>query len=71
MHMDPQAFALLMARFDTIEEQNKQQLDLIGKHITDDAKVHKVVERHTTYFKLLGFGIPAATSYIATKLGFK
>jgi hypothetical protein len=69
--MDPQTFTLLMARFDTIEAQNKQQLELMSDHITEDSKVHKVVERHTSYFKLLSLGLAPTAAYLATKLGLK
>ena len=69
--MNDQSFQLLMSRFDTIEKQNDDQLKALRTHVEADDKVHIVVERHSTYFGLLGLGIPAATAYIANKLGFK
>jgi hypothetical protein len=81
--IQPQAFELLMARFDHLERQNDTQILLLAKqneiqtvlinqHIEVDAKVHKVVERHSTYFSLGALGIPVIGSYIANKfLGWK
>lgn len=70
--MDSQAFELLMTRFDTIEEQNKQQLDLLAKHVTEDEKVHKVVERHSVYFRALSvIGVPTGLAFLLAKLGLK
>ena len=51
--MDPQAFQLLMDRFDTIEKQNDAQIHLMTAHKEADETVHKVVAQHATYFKLL------------------
>ncbi|MGH9910323.1 MAG: hypothetical protein ACRD32_06745 [Nitrososphaerales archaeon] len=69
--MDEQAFALLLSRFDTIEEQNRLQLELMQEHIKIDNKVHRVVERHSAYFRMIGLGVPAVTGWIAYKLGIK
>jgi len=68
--MDPQAFALLMARFDTIEQQNKEQLELIAQHVKDDADVKTVVERHSTYFSILSLGGAPLLTYLGHKLGW-
>ena len=67
--MDQQAFTLLMAELATIKEQNKQQIDLIHGHIKDDAAVHAVVDRHSTYFKTIGLGVPGILAWITKKLG--
>jgi cellulase/cellobiase CelA1 len=69
--INAQTFELLMERFNTIEAQNNEQLRLLGKHIEEDAKVHGVVERHTTYFSFLALGIPAGVTYIINKMGIK
>jgi hypothetical protein len=45
-----QTFILMMARFDTLEKQNKEQLDFLQKHIELDNKVHDVVLKHTSYW---------------------
>ena len=66
-----QTFALLMARFDTLEKQNDEQIKLMGKHIEDDTKVHNVVERHSTYFSILSLGIPTGIAYALNKMGIK
>jgi hypothetical protein len=39
-----------MQRFDTIDEHNTDIKTGLTKHIEDDAKVHKVVEQHKTYW---------------------
>jgi hypothetical protein len=69
--VNDQTFDLIMARFDTIEGQNVEQLRLQAAHIKDDNKVHRIVERHSAYFGILSFGIPAAMAYVGTKLGVK
>jgi hypothetical protein len=81
--MSGQSFQLLLARFDTIEQQNAAQLLLmqtqnnsylkaLSDHIVADSLVHKIVERHTTYFSIGALGIPAIGSYLANKfLGWK
>ena len=67
--MDNQVFSLLMARFDTLEAQNNAQIQLIQAHVEADEQVHKVVERHSAYFKLVGLGVPTFLGWIAYKLG--
>lgn len=73
------AFQLLMARFDTLESQNAAQLlfmqnehnsflKSLADHSVADALVHKVVERHSTYFSVLLLGIPVIGSVLAGKL---
>ncbi len=69
--VNDQTFALLMARFDTLEEQNRLQLELMAKHVELDDKVHAVVERHSAYWKLVLMGIPLVGGAIAAKLGWK
>jgi hypothetical protein len=66
-----QNFKFLMSRFDRIERQNDEQLKLLGKHVEDDELVHKVVERHTTYFGLLTLGIPVGIAAFINKMGWK
>lgn len=69
--MEPQAFALLMARFDTIEAQNEAQLKFIEAHISDDAKTKEIVDRHTTYFSLMSLGSAPLLAYVVHKFGWK
>jgi len=69
--MNSQSFALLLARFDTIESQNKDQLELLEKHIEKYDKTAKVVERHSTYFSICLLGIPVGFAALANKLGWK
>jgi len=66
-----QNFQFLMSRLDRIEAQNDQQLKLLGKHVEADDKVHKVVERHSTYFSVLALGIPVGIAAFMNKLGWK
>jgi hypothetical protein len=68
--MDAQAFALLMARFDTIEKQNDDQLKLLSDHIKEDDKAHATVERHSTYFAIMSLGIAPLSAYLGHKLGW-
>ncbi len=60
-----------MKRFDTIEAQNQEQLDVISAHISDYNKVAKSVERHGVYFKLMGGGVGFLAAAVAAKLGWK
>ena len=57
--MDPQAFQLLMDRFDTIEKQNDAQIHLMTAHKKDDDDVHIVVTRHSTYWTLVVYIVGA------------
>jgi helix-turn-helix protein len=66
-----QNFKFLMSRFDRIEHQNDEQLTLLRQHIEVDAVVHKVVERHSTYFSVLALGIPVGITALMHKLGWK
>jgi hypothetical protein len=67
--MNDQAFALLMAELAEIKTQNRATHELLEKHITEDMKAHRVVERHSVYFSLLGLGVPTVLAYITKKLG--
>lgn len=68
--MEQQAFELLLARFDTVERQNEEQLRLIQKHVKEDAETKTVVDRHSTYFALLSLGSAPLLTYLAHKLGW-
>jgi hypothetical protein len=69
--MDDITANLIRDRLARIEQQNDEQLALLNRHIELDEAAHKVLERHSTYFRILGFGAPAIVGYIATKLGIK
>lgn len=69
--MDNDTLTLIRDRLSRIEAQNDEQLALLRDHIEIDAKAHAVVERHSTYFSVLGITIPVIVTYIATKLGLK
>jgi hypothetical protein len=66
---DQRIFTLLIDRFDIIEEQNREQLQLLAKHIDEDAKIHAIVNTHQTYFSMMkwAFGafLPGGAIYIA------
>jgi hypothetical protein len=66
-----QNFKFLMARFDNIEQQNGEQLTLLRAHIEKDEAVHKIVERHSTYFGILSLGIPVGIASFMHKMGWK
>lgn len=51
-----QSFQLIMSRFDTIEDQNKEQSRLLADHAKIDAEVHEIVKRHATYFSFMKWG---------------
>lgn len=78
--MNDQTFDLLMVHLKEIKEQNvtqirllekqnEQQLALITAHISEDQKVHRVVDRHSIYFSLFSLGVPTVIAYISKKLG--
>lgn len=66
-----QTFELLMKRFDTIEAQNKELLDLQRDHNQKDDVVHKVVERHSVYWMLTGTTLGGSIGILLAKLGLK
>lgn len=66
-----QNFKFLIDRFDRIEQQNTDQLKLLAKHLEEDSKVHKIVERHSTYFGILSLGIPVGIAAFMNKMGWK
>jgi len=68
--MEPQAFELLMARFDTIEKQNEEQLKLIHTHLKDDADTKTIVDRHSTYFAIMSLGSAPLLAYVGHKFGW-
>jgi hypothetical protein len=69
--MEDQVFKLLMSRFDTLEEQNKAQLEMMADHIKESAPIHKAVERHSAYFGVASFGMAPILGWLAYKLGIK
>ena len=69
--VDERTWELLMKRFDTIEAQNREQLDLLASHVTDDSKVAKAVAQHGVYFKILGGGAGTVLAILAAKMGWK
>lgn len=48
--IDEQTFTLLMARFDRLEEQGRDQTQLMRDHALLDEKVHAIVEKHQQYW---------------------
>lgn len=68
--MDNQVLRLLMQRFDTLEDQNKRMINLFIEHDKEDRKMAKLVERHNTYFGIMGLGLTPVIGWIAYKLGF-
>lgn len=61
-----ETFRLLMKRFDDVDKDNKEIKDKLDGHILEDAKVHKVVDRQSTYWALLLFlGGPVIVGAIA------
>jgi len=67
---DEQVFTLLMARFDTIEEQNDAQLALLNEHIKVDNAVHAVVVQHSTYWSIMRWSLAAIGGLVTSILGF-
>ncbi len=64
-------FQVFMERFDRIEATHKEYLKEMASHVKADNEVHAVVERHSTYWKLILLGLPVAGSAIAAKMGWK
>ncbi len=69
--MESQILELITSRLERIEKQNDAQLELLNKHLDKYSETKQTVSRHSTYFKILGFGIPPFVGYLATKLGLK
>ncbi|MGL5935951.1 MAG: hypothetical protein ACRCZI_10060 [Cetobacterium sp.] len=69
--MDELTQTLLMTALEDIKKQNQAQIDLLHAHMKDDSAVKAVVERHSTYFKLIGVGLMPVVAYVASKLGLK
>lgn len=51
--MNDEAFQLLMLELKGIKEGQTRIEKSIESHVKDDAAVHKIVDRHSTYFKLM------------------
>ena len=66
-----QNFKFLIERFDRIEQQNTDQIKLMQAHIEKDDAVHKIVERHSTYFGIISLGIPVGIASFMHKMGWK
>lgn len=61
-----EAFELLLARFDRVDEDNKAIKDGLKDHIKDDLKVAAQVQKHGTYWALLiGLGGPLVLGIVA------
>jgi hypothetical protein len=61
-----EAFALLLARFDRVDRDNKDILEKFATHVKDDLAVASTVARHGTYWSLLiGLGTPLILGVIA------
>lgn len=61
-----EAFQLILARFDTVDKDNKEINDSLKTHVADDLKVHATVSTHSTYWALLiGLGTPAVLGMVA------
>ena len=56
---DDQVFKLIMERFDRVDYDNTDIKTSLTKHIEEDEKVYKVVEKHTTYWTLILYIIGA------------
>lgn len=69
--INSQTFSLLMARFDTLERQNDEQMKFLQTHIRDYEKTRTIVERHSTYFSILALGIPVGIAALVHKMGWK
>lgn len=69
MLTDEHVFTLFMERFDKIDNDNASLQVSIDNHIKEDAVVHKVVDKHSTYWSLLlwigGALLAVATSVAA------
>jgi phage regulator Rha-like protein len=51
--IDEQTFALLMARFDTLEQQTKDQTTMMIEQAKLNQQVRDIVQRHQQYFNLI------------------
>lgn len=68
--MEDHVFKMIMQRFDTIELLHREHLERMEKHVESDNEIHAVVERHSTYWKLLSLGIPVVGAALAKKMGW-
>lgn len=68
--MDQDTFKLFMQRFDHTESLLRTYHDEVVKHVEADHKIHAIVERHATYWKLFTLGIPVVGSALAKKMGW-
>ena len=51
------SFQLIMARFDTLEKQNKEQTRLLEEHKILDNNVHDIVLKHESYWNVMKWGV--------------
>jgi hypothetical protein len=53
MDINEQTFALLLERFDRVDQDNKDIKDAVNDHVKKDNEVHAVVTKHASYWSLL------------------
>jgi hypothetical protein len=68
--MNDHAFGLLMARLDRIEDTLDRISAALEAHVSQDADVHKVVEQHSTYWKIAAYVLTAAGSVSGAVAGY-
>lgn len=68
--MDEHTFKLFMQRFDNQETLLRTYHEEVKYHVEADHKIHAVVARHATYWKLFTLGLPVVGSALAKKLGW-
>lgn len=68
--MDEHTFKLVMQRFDNQESLLRTYHEEVKTHVDADHKVHAIVARHATYWKLLTLGLPVVGTTIAKKFGW-
>ena len=68
--MNDQQFEMMMQmhrdthdKIDSVIEVSREMKDAFGDHVKEDAAVHKVVERHTTYWQLFTGGLTSVLTY--------
>ena len=69
--MDDQQFEMMMQmhrdthdKIDGVIVAVHEAKDAFGEHVKEDASVHKIVERHTAYWRLLTGGLTSALTWM-------
>ena len=67
MDINEQTFQMILERFDRVDKDNEAIMSRLAAHVRDDEEVHKVVQKHSSYWGLLfAIGGPIVIGLLVT-----